>query len=265
MFDAHIHLQDSRLADMIPDVLERALDAHVTGLCCCGTFPQDWNAVHDISERFSNIQQIVVPAFGVHPWYVEMLSEGWMDQLEKLVDSLPVAAVGEIGLDGLRKDVSRDVQKDVLKQQFELAAVNQRPVILHGARAWGDLVDTLKPCADKLPSIIVHGFSGSAEILRSFLDMGAYISFAGSVCNPRAAKVRDAVTHVPDTQLLIETDAPDLFPVEGIPAAMDSKNRPLNQPCNLKLVCETVAALRYVSPDVIADITAANARSALLD
>ena len=264
MFDAHAHLQDPRYTGLLPGVLHHALEEHVTGICCCGTSPSDWQAVQDVLLRSGNASLIIIPAFGVHPWYVGDLHEGWTDQLEEYLDENPVAAIGEIGLDGIHKEVSRELQEIVLKYQLELAVVHHRPVVLHGARAWGNLIEAVKPYAADIPSIVAHGFSGSLEIMRSFVEMGAYLSFAGSVCNPKAVKVREAAANVPDGQLLIETDAPDLFPNGGTPAAMDVKNRPLNQPSNLKYICDEVAVLRHVSSEVIADITASNTRSAFL-
>lgn len=264
MFDAHAHLQDPRLTGLLHTVLERALEAHVTGVCCCGTAPSDWRGVQDVVQQSSTPELIVVPAFGVHPWYVEDLPADWSDQLEGFLDDNLIAAIGEIGLDGIRKEISRELQRTMLKRQLELAVAYQRPIVVHGARAWGDLAEAVKPFAADIPSIVVHGFSGSIEIMRIFVEMGAYLSFAGSVCNPRARKARSAAAQVPIGQLLIETDAPDLFPDGGVPAALDAKHRPLNQPSNLKYICDEVAALREVSSDVIADITASNTRGAYL-
>ncbi|MDA3925560.1 MAG: TatD family hydrolase [Kiritimatiellae bacterium] len=264
MFDAHAHLQDSRLKQDLHSVLARGIAAEVTGICCCATSPSDWKAVQELEASHSSAKLVILPAYGVHPWYVEELYSDWLELLDYYLDLSLVAPIGEIGLDGIRKSVPRELQKRVLSIQLEMAVRLQRPVILHGARAWGELADIVKPFAGRLPSIIVHGFSGSSDIMRRFVSMGAYISFAGSVCNTAASKVRGAATLVPDGQLLIETDTPDLFPAGGAPAAMDEKNRPLNQPSNLKLICNEVADLRHVSSDVIADITASNARMAFL-
>ena len=264
MFDAHTHLQDIRLKKILDRVLQRARADQITGLCCCGTSPADWHAVQDICEHHTTVALVIVAGFGVHPWYVEALPDDWKFALEHFLENNPVASIGEIGLDGIRKDVSRELQRECFRYQLELAVVHHRPVVLHGARAWGDLTETLKPYADKIPALIAHGFSGSVEIMRSLINMGAYLSFAGSVCNPSAVKARAAAAQVPLGQLLIETDAPDIFPAGGTPAALDTHNRPLNQPSNLKYVCNTVAALRGVESDVIADITASNARTAFL-
>jgi len=264
MFDSHAHLQDPRLRGELGPVLKRALEAQVTGICCCATAPADWQAVKEIESGYRNPDLVILPAYGVHPWYVERLYSDWPDLLEYYLEQNPAALVGEIGLDGIRKSIARDLQLQILILQMELAARMQRPVVLHGARAWGELADHVAPFAGRLPAIIVHGFSGSAEIMRRFVTMGAYLSFAGSVCNPQAFTVRGAAVQVPSGQLLIETDAPDLFPAGGTAAARDEKNRPVNQPSNLQIICDEVAALRQLSSDVVADITASNARMALL-
>lgn len=265
MFDSHAHLQDSRFDGILSDVLEHAVKEDVTGICCCGTSPADWHSVREVQDQSDQSRLVVIPAFGVHPWHVGDLKDGWLDKLAEYLDQNPVAVVGEIGLDGIRKDVSRELQKKILTSQLELAVSHSRAVVLHGARAWGDLIAAVKPHAAELPAIVAHGFSGSAEILKGLLSLGAYVSFAGSVCNPKAARARAAAALVPGEKLLIETDAPDLFPNGGAPAAMDAENRPLNQPSNLKLIRDQVAELRNLSSDLIADMTASNARGAFLD
>jgi Tat protein secretion system quality control protein TatD with DNase activity len=76
--------------------------------------------------------------------------------------------------------------------------------------------------------------------------------------------VRAAVRDIPDSQMLIETDTPDIFPQGGAPAATGTDGKPLNQPANLRYVLEEVARLRNTTPEAVSDITGANARRALL-
>lgn len=262
MFDAHTHLQDPRLTEALDEVIRRAAEVGVTGVCCCGTTPDDWAATRRLAG--SPLPFVLIPAFGVHPWYVRFLPADWFETLEAVLDAHPAAALGEIGLDGVLDDIPMEIQEKVLRRQLELAERLHRPVVLHGARAWGRLVDLLKPCARRLPGFVAHGFGGSAEILKQILNMGGYVSFAGSVCNPRAEKIRAAAREIPDSQILVETDTPDLFPMGGVPAAVDAKGKPLNQPSNLTRVLEEVAALRGISPDALSDLTGANARRLFL-
>lgn len=262
MFDAHTHLQDPRLNDVFGDVVRQAAQAGVTGVCCCGTTPDDWEATHRLAHV--PLPFVLVPAFGVHPWYVRHLPPNWFETLESYLDKNPVAVIGEIGLDGLIDDVPVELQEQVFIRQLEFAECVRRPVVLHGARVWGRLVDVLKPYARKLPGFVAHGFGGSAEILKQILNMGGYVSFAGSVCNPKAEKIRSAAREIPDSQLLIETDTPDLFPKGGRPAAIGANGKPLNQPANLACVLAEVAALRNTTPEALSDLTGANARRVFL-
>ena len=262
MFDAHAHLQDARLAGNRDAVLRMAAEEGVTGVCCCATSPADWESVAAFIRGPSPF--VVVPAFGIHPWYAENLPEGWLDRLNRMLDAHPAAALGEVGLDGIRKTIPLDLQRQCLVSQLELAASRRIPVILHGARAWEPLLETIRPFREKIPGFLIHGFSGSADQMRRFLDLGAALSIAGSVCNPQAKKIRAAAKELPDSQLLIETDSPDLFPVGGVSLPGAPSGKPVNHPANLKRVLETVAALRDTSPEAIADLTGANARRILL-
>jgi TatD DNase family protein len=258
MFDAHTHLQDPRLSNVFDDVVLQAAQAGVTGVCCCGTTPDDWAATHRLAQL--PLPFVLVPAFGVHPWYVRHLPANWFETLEAYLDKNPVAAIGEIGLDGVLDDVPIALQAKVFVRQLQFAERVRRPVVLHGARVWGRLIEELKPYARRLPGFVAHGFGGSAEILKQILSMGGYVSFAGSVCNPKAEKIRAAAREIPDSQLLIETDTPDLFPTGGRPAAIGANGKPLNQPANLACVLNEVAALRNTTPEALSDLTGANAR-----
>ena len=262
MFDAHAHLQAPRLGSDRETLLRTAAAAGVTGVCCCATSPEDWDAVADLAKRPAPL--VIVPAFGIHPWFSETLPEGWADRLEQLLDAHPTAALGEIGLDGIRKTIPLERQRQCLTVQLACAAARHIPVILHGARAWEALLETITPFAGTIPGFLIHGFSGSADQMKRFLALGASISIAGSVCNPEAKKIRWAAAELPDSQLLIETDAPDLFPIGGTPLPGAPAGKPVNHPANLRRVLETVADLRGVSPETIADLTGANARRILL-
>ncbi len=259
MFDAHAHLQDARLAAVLDDVVRRA--EALSGVCCCGTSPEDWAALERLAGGV--LPFALVPAFGVHPWWAGGLPAEWVGQLEDALARHPGAAVGEVGLDGVRDTVPAAAQEAVLTAQLELAARLGRPVVLHGARAWERLAEVLAPFSGRLPAFVLHGFGGSSEALRRLLALGGRVSFAGTVCAPRAARARAAAAAVPEDRLLVETDSPDLFPVGGLPAGGAlAAGAPLNQPANLSLVLEEVARLRACPAEALADLTERNARQA---
>jgi len=258
VFDAHTHLQDSRLAAVFDEVVAEAARAGITGVCSCGTAPGDWGATARLA--CSALPFTVVPGFGVHPWHTLRLPPDWLACLEEHLAAHPGAALGEIGLDGVRGDVPSERQEGALVMQLGLAVRLQRPVVVHGARAWERLLEVLKPFARDLPGIMAHGFGGSAEQLRVFLGLGGFVSVSGSVCNPRAGKIREAACRIPDDRLLVETDTPDLFPAGGASAGSGRGGKPLNQPANLARVLTELSALRNVSPETLAVLTRANAQ-----
>jgi TatD DNase family protein len=263
MYDAHLHLQDDRFATCRAAVLRAAVAAGVTGGCCCGCSPRDWPAVGELAAGGASALAgfRLLPAFGVHPWYAGDLPADWLERLEELLVRHPAAPLGEIGLDGLRDHPPRAEQRRILTRQLELAARLQRPVVLHGARAWGELLELLRPAAPRLPGLVAHAFGGSADIQRELLSLGGFLSFAGTVCNPAARKVRAAARATPADRLLIETDAPDLPPHTAEPPLASDPAIPagINHPARLVTIAATLAELRGISLSELAAQTTDNA------
>jgi TatD DNase family protein len=260
MFDTHTHIQDPRLAACRAAVLDAACRAGVSGLCCCATAPDDWDAVAAlVCER-----PVILPAWGVHPWQAAHLPAGWDDRLGALLHAHPAAAVGECGLDGIRAEPVPGIQRAVLQRQLELAAACGRPVVLHGARAWGALIAAVKPFAGRIPALVAHSFGGSRDILRDWLALGGFVSFSGALCNAAATRVRAAAAATPADRLLVETDSPDLFPQGGVLCpgcavpAVAADTGP-NHPANLAVVLAALAAIRNVATDELASLTELNA------
>jgi TatD DNase family protein len=258
MFDAHAHLQDPRFREVHESWLEAATHANITGICSCGTSPGDWEATRTLAHHPFPFR--LVTGFGVHPWYVRDLPADWQERLEAIIVQEPTAVIGEIGLDGLRDTTSWELQESILRWQLDLAIKHNRPVVLHGARAWGRLVDVLKSYANQLPGFMAHSFGGSLETLKELSRLGGYLSFSGTLCNVNATKVRLAAQAVPEDRLLVETDSPDLFPLGGKTLPTDKADKPVNHPGNLSLVCNTLAALRNLAPEIVAEITTDNAK-----
>ena len=250
------HLQDGRLAGREREIESLALACGLSGVCVCGTSPEDWSSVEAVPSRYSFP---VLTAFGVHPWYADALPTGWEVVLKERLQHHPGAAVGEIGLDGIRATPPLERQFDVFERQLALAVELGRPVVLHGAKEWGLLFDRLTPYAGKLRGCLLHGFGASRELLRRFLDLGAYISFGGAVSETRCVRAREALRAVPSDRLLLETDAPDFFPDGGVPLAPGLDR--INHPANLASVLRCAAGLRGVDAPTLEAQTEQNARA----
>ena len=144
--------------------------------------------------------------FGVHPW--DAVDVSFLPSLRAQLLANPAAGVGEIGLDRLK---SRDISprmREVFEAQLALALELGRPVVLHGAKCWGQVVTTV--CRhlshSPTPSFLFHGFSRSDGLIPEIVKLGGFISVGPAVLNDHAVNYRELVKKIPLDRLLVETD-----------------------------------------------------------
>lgn len=249
MFDAHCHLD--RCAD--PEAaLRRARAAGVADLVLAGVDPPGWAAQRRLAAAHAGLHLTA----GVHPEVVathdDSQVDAMLDALHRRLAEGGLVALGEAGLDHRRPFVdSRARQLSAFRHQLELARSHRLPLVLHVVAAHGAALDALEPFAPLRG--MVHSFSGSAEVGLRYLALGLHLSFAGTVCNPIARKVREAAMACPLERLLVETDAPDQLP-SGITAVE-------NEPAFLEVVATALARLRHDAPHILARRTTENART----
>ena len=175
----------------------------------------------------SSVRELLIGRdfFGVHPW--ETLDDGTTgtggttETRRALVSDVPFlatlraqlldhpnAGVGEIGLDRLK---SRDISprmREVFEAQLALALELGRPVVLHGAKCWGQVVTTV--CRhlshSPTPSFLFHGFSRSDGLIPEIVKLNGFISVGPAVLNDHAVNYRELVKKIPLDRLLVETD-----------------------------------------------------------
>ncbi len=258
LFDAHCHLQDARLAPHLDDAMERAAQAGVTGLMCCGSREQDWPLLQDLTRRFPGVQL----SFGLHPWYSGSRNEGWLDTLKTFLEDTS-SAVGEIGLDHALDKATFADQETVLLAQIHLANELHRPVTFHCRQAWGRLLELLDETGWPAHGFALHSYSGSVDLVQPLIRRGAFFSFSGAITFEQNRKGRDAVAAVPLDCLLIETDAPDLPPFlpPGAGCLRDLNGKVINEPTHLTEVLKTVAQIKSIPELELAKTTVSNAHS----
>jgi TatD DNase family protein len=246
LFDTHCHLQDDRILPGIDGVLARAETAGVSRMLCCASAESDWGIVAALAKRHSSI----LPAFGIHPWYLNTLSPSWLDTLESLLVKTPKATIGEIGLDHALDKRNDAEQERVFIAQLSLARLLRRPVSIHCRRAWSSLVRILRRYGEP-DGAVIHSYSGPPDLVLQLEQLGCSLSFSGSITYDSNKKVLASAALVSENRLLIETDSPDIPPC--------SIGKGKNEPANLSLIVDKLANLRGKSPQEIADITFRNA------
>jgi TatD DNase family protein len=240
-FDAHNHLQDSRLAGKA-DVWLPALENLPIGRAVVnGTSESDWHAVAALAAR----HPWVIPSFGLHPWKVGAETHHWVSVLKDFLTAHPTAGVGEIGLDRWIQPHDLPAQIRVFKTQLELAAELERPASIHCLRAWGALHEILSQSRLPACGFLLHAYGGPVEMIRDFESLGAYFSFSPAFLHPAKAGKRNLFLRISKDRILVETDAPDMAPpLEINPFPLDDgKEQALNHPCNLRTAYEGLAGV----------------------
>ena len=249
LLDSHAHLDDSAFDADREAVVDRARAAGLRYLLIAGggTGPDHLDAPLAIAEGHDWIYASV----GIHPHEAQHFTDSHAEKILKLAQHPKVIAIGEIGLDYHYDHSPRDVQKQVLIRQMELAGGLKLPIIIHCRDAWADLrevVDThWKPTG---LGGILHCFSGSHEDARTFLDWGFLISFAGNLTFKKAENLREVAREVPLDRLLMETDCPYLAPVPY--------RGKRNEPAYVRGVALELARLRNLTEEEIGSRTIQN-------
>lgn len=193
-FDTHIHLQD------MPSSSSQALKAAGVGRCVCVSAQEsDWSAVGSLA---ASLPDLIVPAFGLHPWYAVDAASGWVERLEQNLKKYPRALVGECGFDRL-KTQNFDIQAQIFDIQIKLAKKYRRTLLIHAVKAW----EWLEPYWQKLPAkFVFHSFNGRPEHLKNIFKYNGYIAVNKSILKNKTAV--EILKTVPRDRFLLETDAP---------------------------------------------------------
>ena len=235
MIDCHTHLDDPRL---LPDVQSIAADFEKDGIEFVIDASSDLDGMINavaLAEKFDRIYATV----GFHPSDCEAFCDKTAMLMESYAKNPKVVAVGEIGLDYHYDTPPRETQRKAFVSQLGLAAECGLPVVLHVRDAYGDALETLKANRGLLKNgVLLHCYSGSAEMAAEFLKFDCFFSFGGAITFKNARK-EEVIRAIPREKLLTETDAPYLTP--------EPFRGKLNSPKYIKYVYEKIAAVLGVS------------------
>jgi TatD DNase family protein len=120
--------------------------------------------------------------------------------------------------------------------------------------------ETLRATPRPERGFLLHSYGGPAEMVPSFVRLGAYFSVSPYFLHERKARQWTTFAQVPLERLLIETDAPDMWPPTEInPHPLrDQDGKEINHPANIELMYQAVATLRGMSLEDFAAVVQAN-------
>ena len=244
MTDSHAHLDACE--EPAETLVRRAREAGVVRIVTIGTGIESCRTALALADG----DEDVYAALGVDPHRAASTDAGRLDELCELLSHPRAVAVGETGLDGVRRFASPVEQRRLFDAQLALADEFALPVVVHSREAEEETAAALAPFQG---TVILHCFSSPA-LLPVALERGYYVSFAGNATYPKASELREAAALVPADRVLVETDSPYLAP-------QPVRGRP-NEPAHLVHTVAALAVVRGESPELLAARTHANAAAA---
>lgn len=214
MIDTHCHLDMPRFDADRAEVVRRAKEAGLTRILVPGVGPDTWDALVESCRR----EPFLRAAAGVHPQMIpELEPEQDGELLERLDARLKaggVIAVGECGLDGpsVAAGASMERQLAIFRGHLRLARKHDLPLMVHCFHAHPELRQVLEEDGVPEPGLVIHSYSGGAELVKIFAPLGCHFGLAGPVTYAKARKPLDSARAIPPDRLLLETDAPDQAP-----------------------------------------------------
>jgi TatD DNase family protein len=280
--DTHCHLDFNKFDEDRQAVFQRALDVGITRMLVPGL---DWDSSL-AAVQLARSHPGIFAAVGYHPTDVEKWEKSSYEKLKTLFmesgSKLPemqeqvsglhkkIVAVGEIGLDyyWVKEPEKQAFQRDILKQQLQLAAEVSKPVVIHMREendAWFgqasvDLLEILAEWhsflrAENHPLVerpgVLHSFNGSLETAQKAINLNIYIGVTGPVTYKNAEEKRRIIGQLPLERLLIETDSPFLTPVP-----MRGKR---NEPAFVIYIADKIAEIHMTTLEQVGKITTDNA------
>ena len=226
---------------------------------------------------------------GCHPHDARSMDDMELAMYKGLARKKKVVAIGEIGLDFHYDHSPRDIQREWFRRQIRMANQLKMPIVIHSREADQETMDILKEegafseerkswfpkrpdpsgytlkkseAAKKTPDdsadhmaddarVLIHCFSGSAELAAQYVKLGATISVAGPVTYKNNRKTVAVVSEVPMDFLLVETDSPYLSP--------EPLRGRRNMSPNVKYTAQKVAEIKDLTLEEVAAKTKENA------
>ena len=261
--DTHCHLYFKNYQGDLEQVIDRAKQAGIERILVPAIDLATSRDVIGLIEKYD----LIYGAVGVHPNSAASWDSKTILELKSLAAHPKVVALGEIGLDYYRDRSPRDHQKEILRDQLELASEVGLPVILHVRNT----NETDRSCLDDLLTIledwlsvldksnthknyqpgVIHSFSGNVEESQRAIKAGFYLGIVGFVTFKNAESIRDVIRESGLSRLLVETDGPFITP-----HPFRGKR---NEPAHVGYIVDKISEVTGITKEQAAEKTAANA------
>ena len=247
--DTHSHAYDEAFAGCEDEVVARGVAAGVTVQLQADIDSRERGRMFDLVARHPGVLR---PMLGLYPGSVD---KDWRREIDALEAwrGRDIVAVGEIGLDYHYGADFKAEQQEAFRVQLELAAAWDLPVNIHLREATEDFFRIIEDCRHLHLRGNLHAFGGSVETFERLRRYGDWYVGIGGVVTFKKASLAETVKHIPLERILLETDAPYLTPVPH--------RGERNESSYIPFIADFIARQKGVSPEEVAAVTTANAKT----
>jgi TatD DNase family protein len=250
LIDSHAHIQGAEYAADSDAVIRRAREAGVEKIIVVGGAGDlsSNEAAVALAQSYPDLYATV----GMHPHDAKAVGDEELKRLRQLTANSRVIAVGETGLDFYYNHSPHDTQRNLFARFIDMARETGLPLVVHERDAHREVADLLRAEGGGAVRGVIHCFTGDYEAARNYLDLGFYLSFTGILTFKNAEPLRDVVRRLPLQKIFVETDSPYLTPVPY--------RGKRNEPAYVRFVAETVAKIKGIDLEEVAQTTTRNVK-----
>lgn len=209
LIDTHTHLYLDDFDGEKEAAVNRAFSHGIDQMI----FPNvDISTIKPMKELASKFPSKISMAMGLHPTEVDGNWEECLDDVLKEMSSYNrYIAVGEIGID-LYWDKSFEKEQMLVfdRQVLEAEKLNL-PIIIHCREGLNQVLEVLE--GHKGVQAVFHSFGGTIEDVNRIRSKGDYSFGINGIVTFKNCKVKETLSEITLTRLLLETDSPYLAPV----------------------------------------------------
>ena len=247
LVDHHCHLDFPQFAPDLDGVIARAKAAGVGQMVTISTRIRRLPELLALTDRYPEIFCSV----GTHPHNAHEELDIPLEEIVRLSQHPKVVAIGEAGLDYYYQKSPKEAQEEGFRRHIAAARITGLPLEIHTRDADDDTIRILEDEHAKGPfPALLHCFTGGEKLAMRAVELGLYVSFTGVITFKKSEALRAIAAKVPIDRLLVETDAPYLAP--------DPYRGKTNEPAYVVHTANTLAAVKGISPEEMADATTAN-------
>lgn len=217
LIDTHSHLFVEEFEADRPEVMQRAREAGITRIVMPNI---DMASVEPMLQVCAEYPDLCYPTIGLHPTEVREGYRQVLAQMKAMLDAsahgeashAPFIAIGEVGLDLYWDKTFKMEQLSALEEQIGWALEYDLPIIIHSREAFPELYALFAHYKDSALRGVFHSFTGTADEAHALLEIPGFMLGINGVATFKKSTLPEALSEVPLSRLVVETDSPYLAP-----------------------------------------------------